>query len=171
MLQKFKITSIAFILFLFGFTLITVSPGSAANSIDRETAFEDCKTKDPKKTGRDGRSTCFRDGWKAHMEATAQLEEHVEKGAQAICSDTEELATLEASLRSMLILGDREDLIHYSNIKQSYNGRHRTLPMLELMDQIKQEVTALRRYYAWQNFPCNVALKARVGTPLVRPYN
>ena len=140
MLQKFKITSIAFILFLFGFTLITVSPGSAANSIDRETAFEDCKTKDPKKTGRDGRSTCFRDGWKAHMEATAQLEEHVEKGAQAICRDTASLATDLRELTSMARLF--LDTPEQQALRQD---------MLNKVDAMKQETEGLRRYYVWKH--------------------
>ena len=63
MLQKFKITTCAFILCLFGLTLMTVSPVFAADS----AAFVECQDMKWKK-GKKAKKNCFRDGWSALLE-------------------------------------------------------------------------------------------------------
>ena len=59
MLQKFKIATCAFILCLFGLTLITVSPVFAVDS----AAFDECQQIQPNGTfrGMKQKKNCFRD--------------------------------------------------------------------------------------------------------------
>jgi hypothetical protein len=67
MFQKSKITFYGFILCLFGFTLITVSPVCAEESM----AFKACK--DIKgKEDMNAKKNCFRDGWKSMTDEVTQ---------------------------------------------------------------------------------------------------
>ena len=64
MLQKFKVTTCAFILCMFGLTLMTVSPVFA----DVSTTLDACKAM-KWSDGKKAKKNCFRDGWSALLDS------------------------------------------------------------------------------------------------------
>ena len=120
MLQKFKVTTCAFILCLFGLTLMTVSPVLA----DVSTTLNECKAmkwSDGKKAKKD----CFRDGWSALLDsqtnpqapefAPEYLTHHAPNtgkiwaDATLMCEDMTEVDALVDAVELELVTKDLED--------------------------------------------------------------